>query len=999
MIRNYNILRFHTDQNKLYSNREFIGTKLGKILAEQRSIPPFQIIRPTLTNSPITSFNLINQADGTSTSYLTEALATCLSIQESANNSNYAETGLTPHDIPISSQSSAWGFSITASISSLRHAVVTAYCNDFDNIPSKFTARILDSKGGTQLLESTEVKKVPPFKTNFKVYFDFGQVYDNTTPYNLYLEVKADGVWKPVGNDALYSGETVSYRNDAGANYDTTGYPDTDQIIITDGSAYVETYEYGGNFDVIVNDGSDIGVYIPTGVYSIEMSDGRYTWYSEPFKVVNYINDFLKIQYWHNEPFPLPLGNMRYFDGYKNQLLLDAKIRQPEYEEEENVEERLGIELPISRTSKKVMKFMFYATEYMLDAIRLIWLHHNITIETDCELYTVDEFNISNVDWDREGLFGEVTIEFTTQTVVTTTGHNRSDNNYIEQEVLDLMFPTLTECLDCIEFDYEAEDLILAINEGVYNPSPNYSKYVISNEEVSNPSSWNFSNDEWEIGDTLGGGTTGQRFGLNSSKFNNVSIVIFYKIGQNAGMPDASAFVADLNVGDEFILANPGSESNVNSEYGIYRIDAITRDDVVGEETYPEKRMEVTYLSGGTESIDFYDIAMSNIGDVRGQTTSELALKYWNGSSFSNVALEDGEVVKYGDTFYFRSAVGGAPAKYKELLTQTVIDAVTNLGGNARRIDGVTFNTALVKVEATVVDDLVEDTSCIDQSNPIFINIRTTYNDYWSILTGNANDLTTITEIRINSEGLISGLNTYWDGSIEDAAFITISNDSEECSNFACYSVDSYVYNYATPNYYEVQLTHLYGSGSLDTSGTPNILMDYNLKKEYNFENAVFVENDYLEVVWRTDVSTTASSSNQEIFLYIEETLVSSGEDATVFLDSLSQGDKIFITNPSFTKYAVFEFISATSLNDRRYVSVRYDHVSDGFNIFGLIEDTLYIKKGLLTVTSTEFSPCYDGKELNDNGIVMDVADVTQFRVHAFGKDCTFTTSDWIANV
>ena len=556
MIRNYNILRFHTDQNKLYSNREFIGTKLGKILAEQRSIPPFQIIRPTLTNSPITSFNLINQADGTSTSYLTEALATCLSIQESANDSNYAETGLTPHDIPISSQSSAWGFSITSSISSLRHAVVTAYCNDFDNIPSKFTARILDSKGGTVLLTSTEVKKVPPFKTNFKVYFDFGQVYDNTTPYNLYLEVKADGVWKPVGNDALYSGETVSYRNDAGANYDTTGYPDTDQnpLIATDGSAYVETYEYGGNFDVIVNDGSDIGVYIPTGVYSIEMSDGRYTWYSEPFKVVNYINDFLKIQYWHNEPFPLPLGNMRYFDGYKNQLLLDAKIRQPEYEEEENVEERLGIELPISRTSKKVMKFMFYATEYMLDAIRLIWLHHNITIETDCELYTVDEFNISNVDWDREGLFGEVTIEFTTQTVVTTTGHNRSDNNYIEQEVLDLTFPTLTECLDCIEYDYFSDEEILFAAIGSYTSK--YNKYVV--------------------------------------------------------------------------VDNAGNKS----------------------------------------------------------------LYYWNGSSLNGVAATEGQVVKFDDgsteEWYFKDA---------NLETVTVLDSVTNLGGNSRRIDGTTFKHALIQVE------------------------------------------------------------------------------------------------------------------------------------------------------------------------------------------------------------------------------------------------------------------------------------------------------------
>ena len=406
MIRNYNILRLHTNPDKLYTERSF-ANKSPKILTDQRTIPPFQVIRPTLSNSPVTKFELTRLETGAKIDILTEALAGPLSIQYGGTEENYAETSLTPYTGVTGK--SAWGFSLGV-VDLIRHCYITIYCSDFDNIPTKFEARIRESKGGTIINTSSEVTIIPDFKTNTKVYFDFGSVYDNTTN-NIYLEVKADGVWTPVGNDSLYTtGQTVSFKTYGASVY---AYPDTDNSPTDEGSGRAVVYAYAGNYDIIVNDGTTFDKYVPEGEYTLEMSDGRYTWYSEKFEVKSYVNDKVTITYWHNEPFNLPLGVMRYFDGYKNKIIFDAKLRKPEYPQDEEVSQRDGVDLPIWSASKKQMTMKVYASEFMLDAMRLIWQHHNIQIENEWDVFTVDEFNITDIDWDREGYIAEVTIEFT----------------------------------------------------------------------------------------------------------------------------------------------------------------------------------------------------------------------------------------------------------------------------------------------------------------------------------------------------------------------------------------------------------------------------------------------------------------------------------------------------------------------------------------------------------------------------------------------------------
>ena len=730
MIQNYNIIRFHQDALKVYTDKEFTNGKTSPIITKQRTIPPFQLIRPALTNAPITRFDLVSREDGTVIDVLTEVNNSCLSIQLGGDQENYASGSVAAYATITDAYS--WGFTLGTSFDEFRHVVVAVNANDQNAACTTWNSRILSAKGGSVLLTATEVNKIVKIGTTEYIYFDFGEVYDNAALDNLYLEVHSNGKWSCVGDDGLYSGQTVSY------NLTASTYPDTDNSPVGEGSAYVRAYAYDGNFDVIVNDGSEYDKYVKQGSYTITISDGIYTWYSEPFYIHDYIKDEIKISYWHNEPFPLPIGNMRYVDGYKNVVRFKGKLGQPKYEYIEEDVEQLGRILPISKTLKKKFSFNFTANKYMLDALNLIWMHHNIEIEVDNELFTVHEFEIVDYEWDEYALHCMCTVEFVADNITTATGHNRSDNNFIEEEVLDLVFPTEINVIDAIEWDYYSDEEIDIADEPTYTNKIN--KYIVVDNagnkslgyyngsdvvypaltegqvvkyydgtsdtyyfkdanletqsvidsvtniggtnrridgntfqyasvyiEYGSSDCWDFQSSNWEIGDRTGGGVTGQRFGFNSSQFENINLVIFYKIGQSAGMPDASAFIDEVGVGDIFIIANSGAECADNVGYGRYRVESISRDDAVGEETYPEKRMNVTYLGGATGTIDFYDISMSNIDDMRGAIIGRSSL--YDGKELISNGIElDGDGISK-----FRVVAWGGNQRF------TVSDWVNNV--------------------------------------------------------------------------------------------------------------------------------------------------------------------------------------------------------------------------------------------------------------------------------------------------------------------------------
>ena len=479
MIPNYNILKFQKETSLLYTNREY-SFSVPKIIAEQRKIPPFQVIRQQLINSPITKFELTRCETGTTIDILSEMNAAGLSIQEGGEIENYDSTSLVVQS--ADDNKCAWSQSIGGSFTKFRFLRCWMYCDDIDNIPTQFRARILDAYGGTQMAESAIVTISPKYKQSFSIMFDFGSVYDNSILLdNLYLEVAADGVWSPYGKD-VYSGQTMKHTTYTGTE-DTTDY-----ATVSGTDAASDTYswrvvgtKYGGNYDVIVNDGTAIDLYLDKGTYSIEMSDGINTWYSEKFIIMDYIHDKIKLTYWHNNDLSLPnnLGTMRYYDGYKNELILMAKVRSPEYLVEKEVIEKNLEQLTISSSSSKRYQFKFLASEYMLDAIRLIDLHHNIQMEYEGKLITVQDFAFNIEGWDDKGYYAYCKIEFTEQDMVTTSGSASLDGTYIPQEVLDITFPTEID-IDAIGYDYETDEEILEADRLTYSTKV-ASKYVIVN--------------------------------------------------------------------------------------------------------------------------------------------------------------------------------------------------------------------------------------------------------------------------------------------------------------------------------------------------------------------------------------------------------------------------------------------------------------------------------------------------------------------------------------
>lgn len=173
------------------------------------------------------------------------------------------------------------------------------------------------------------------------------------------------------------------------------------------------------NIDVIVYPGFlSLSQILADGQYYAEMSDGTDTWYSEIFTVSNAASSYLKIEWWDVEDFVTDAGTIVYTaPTYNSRLYIPTDIAKPEYEFEEESEERDGYTFPIKQISKKTFHFSFLASEYLLDVMRFIRLSDYVVITYKGQRYSVDSFMLSP-EWEDYGDIASVDAEFTTATVV-----------------------------------------------------------------------------------------------------------------------------------------------------------------------------------------------------------------------------------------------------------------------------------------------------------------------------------------------------------------------------------------------------------------------------------------------------------------------------------------------------------------------------------------------------------------------------------------------------
>lgn len=186
---------------------------------------------------------------------------------------------------------------------------------------------------------------------------------------------------------------------------------------INDAGIAIKQFPDSG-FDVIVFPGKfPVFPSMSNGQYYAVLSDGEETWYSEMFTVVNDIEPYLKIEWWDKEDFITDGGTVVYKNPeFHNLLYLDSDIAKPEYVFEDEGETRDGYFFPVKQISEKKYRFSFFASEYLLDVIRLIRMADYVHITYNGKKYAADSFLITP-EWEDNGDIAVVDAEFETATV------------------------------------------------------------------------------------------------------------------------------------------------------------------------------------------------------------------------------------------------------------------------------------------------------------------------------------------------------------------------------------------------------------------------------------------------------------------------------------------------------------------------------------------------------------------------------------------------------
>ncbi len=164
-------------------------------------------------------------------------------------------------------------------------------------------------------------------------------------------------------------------------------------------------------------------VTINEGQYYAIMGDGTNTWYSEIFWVQTYTDKFIKLQFWHDEPFVIPGGfHLSYTSPYLSTVYLDTIVNKPKYPYEFDDDDRDGYPFMLYGISNKQFRFNILVPEYMADALRSVPLHHYRTITSEGIVYYVTHIKIIPGEWTDWGDLIPLEFEFYTDTAIQATG-------------------------------------------------------------------------------------------------------------------------------------------------------------------------------------------------------------------------------------------------------------------------------------------------------------------------------------------------------------------------------------------------------------------------------------------------------------------------------------------------------------------------------------------------------------------------------------------------
>lgn len=179
------------------------------------------------------------------------------------------------------------------------------------------------------------------------------------------------------------------------------------------------------DYDVIVFPSTTGGIYTGEGQYYIVLeltvSETTYRLYSDIFTAVGMSGAYLQVEWWDVQDFLMDDSRIVYvLDSehlFHNRLFLNTELGKPDYEYDEEGEQRDGFFFPEKQVSLKKYRCTILASEYLCDVMRFIRLSDYVKV-TDRygHIYRADTFLITP-KWETQGNLASVEIEFTCDTV------------------------------------------------------------------------------------------------------------------------------------------------------------------------------------------------------------------------------------------------------------------------------------------------------------------------------------------------------------------------------------------------------------------------------------------------------------------------------------------------------------------------------------------------------------------------------------------------------
>lgn len=242
---------------------------------------------------------------------------------------------------------------------------------------------------------------------NHRKSYAYGQIYPLFTPANTMLPFQIMRTTR--ANAVLY---VRLYRKEGTLVADITQYAkDTGLQIVRFASLGYDVIVYPGILPMPLNQ--------LDGIYYATLSDGVQTWFSEMFTVVQDVSGYLKIEWYDLENAVFDAGIIVYQNPqFKNVLYLCTELGKPEYQFEEEGEDRDGYFFPEKQISEKTYRCVCLAPEFLCDVMRFIRMSDYVFVTDKYgRTYDCDTFLITP-KWQTQGDLASVEIEFETATVV-----------------------------------------------------------------------------------------------------------------------------------------------------------------------------------------------------------------------------------------------------------------------------------------------------------------------------------------------------------------------------------------------------------------------------------------------------------------------------------------------------------------------------------------------------------------------------------------------------